>query len=68
MKRKDEKILQRFCTKCGSPKFKNWDELTSDEKFLIERTSSGKSSIEERKHHRFCARCFNEDGGVEKRA
>ena len=69
MERKNETSLHKFCVKCGSPKFKNWSELTSDEKFIAERTSPAKFSGGERKNHRFCARCFYEDaGGEEKRA
>ncbi len=61
MKRKNEQSLQRFCPKCGSPKIKGWDELTADEKFMVERlTAPGKFSPEDRKRHRYCARCFYE--------
>lgn len=58
MERKNETSLHKFCVKCGSSKFKDWDELTSDEKFIAERTSPAKSSGEESKYARFCARCF----------
>lgn len=69
MERKNEKSLHKFCTNCGSSEFKDWNELTSDEKFIAERTSAGKFSGEERKHKRFCARCFYEDAnGEENRA
>lgn len=62
MQRKVEKNLQRFCTNCGSPKMKTWDELTADEKFMIERLpSAGGFSFEERKRHHFCARCLYGD-------
>lgn len=67
MQRKKEINLQKFCAECGSSKFKNWDELTSDEKFLIERTSSNKFSAEEKKRHRFCVRCFKEEISVEEK-
>jgi hypothetical protein len=66
MQRKNEKKLQRFCPKCGSPKIKQWDELTDDEKFTIERLpGSSEFSSEERRRHRFCARCFYEDTNIE---
>ena len=66
MQRKNEKILQRFCPECGSPKIKLWDQLTEDEKFMIERLSGAvKFSSEERKRHRFCAQCFFEDTKTE---
>ena len=61
MERKDEKKLRGFCRTCGSAKFKVWEELTADEKFLVERTSAGKISAESVKHRRFCARCFYAD-------
>lgn len=66
MQRKDEKILQKFCPKCGSPKTKSWDEMTADEKFIIEKLPlSSEFSLEERKKYRFCARCFYEERRVE---
>lgn len=62
MERKNEQSLQRFCPKCGSPKIKEWSELSDDEKFLVEKLpASGNFSAEDRKHHRFCTRCFYED-------
>ena len=62
MQRKNEIFLQKFCPRCGSPKLKNWDELGGDEKFMIEKLPSAeKFSAEERKHHRFCTRCFYEE-------
>jgi hypothetical protein len=66
MQRKNESSSQRFCPKCGSPKIKRWDELTEDEKFIVERLpASGDFSSEERRQHRFCARCFYEDKTAE---
>ncbi|CAN5690786.1 hypothetical protein BH20ACI4_BH20ACI4_23050 [soil metagenome] len=62
MQRKNESSSRRFCPKCGSPKIKRWDELTEDEKFMVERLpGAGEFSSEERRRHRFCARCFFED-------
>lgn len=62
MQRKDEKKLQKFCPKCGSPKIKSWNEMTADERFIIEKLPlSSEFSLEERKHHRFCGRCFYEE-------
>ena len=41
---------------------KSWDELTDDQKFLVERLPlSADFSIAERKKHRFCTRCFFEE-------
>lgn len=65
MERKDEKSLHKFCGNCGASKFKDWNEMTSDEKLIAERTSSGKFSVEERKNQRFCARCFYAAESVE---
>lgn len=65
MERKNETSLHKFCTNCGSSKFKDWNELTSDEKFIAERTSPAKFSGEERSRKRFCARCFYADESVE---
>lgn len=59
MERKDEKSLHNICRKCGSSKFKDWNKLTSDEKFIAERISPAKFSGEEGKNYRFCARCFD---------
>lgn len=52
---------ENFCPRCGSPKMKSWDELTEDQKFLIEKTPlSADFTLEERKKHRFCERCLFE--------
>lgn len=66
MQRKTENSLQRFCPKCGSPKIKRWDELTDDERFLIERLPAPNNfSSEERRRNLFCARCFYESQETE---
>jgi hypothetical protein len=65
MERNDEKSLHNICRKCGSSKFKDWNELTSDEKFIAERISPEKFSGEEGKKYRFCARCFYADESAE---
>ena len=40
--------------------------MTADEKFIIEKLPlSGEFSLEERKQHRFCARCFYEERAAE---
>lgn len=52
---------ENFCPRCGSPKMKSWDELTEDQKFLIEKMPlSADFTPEERKKHRFCERCLFE--------
>lgn len=58
MERKDEKSLHNICRKCGSSRFKDWNQLTSDEKFIAERMSAEKFSGAEVENDRFCARCF----------
>lgn len=55
---------QKNCPKCQSPKMRAWDELTDDEKFLVERLpGSADFTAEERKKHRFCTRCWFENWG-----
>lgn len=52
---------ENFCPRCGSPKMKSWDELTDDQKFLIEKMPlSADFTLEERKKHHFCERCLFE--------
>ena len=57
-----ENLMMKECPKCGSPKMKHWCDLNDEQKFLIERLPlSAEFSLEERKKHRFCERCFFED-------
>lgn len=58
MERKSEKSSHKFCGNCGSSEFKDWNDLSSDEKFIAERTSAGKFSGDEIKRRSYCARCF----------
>jgi hypothetical protein len=40
---------------------KDWDELTEDQRFLVERLPlSAEYTSDERKKHRFCTRCWYE--------
>jgi len=56
-----ESFQEIYCLRCGSQKLKRWDELTSDEQFLVERLpASAAVSLEERKKHLFCPLCWNE--------
>ncbi len=56
-----ESFQEIYCLRCGSQKLKNWDELTSDEQFLVERLpASAIYSPEERKRHLFCPLCWSE--------
>ena len=50
------------CPKCGKARMKPWDELTDEQKFLVERLpGSAEFTPERRKTHRFCVRCWYED-------
>ncbi len=52
---------EKMCPKCHFPKLKNWEELSGEQKFLIERLPSNTDfTPEERKNHRFCERCWFE--------
>ncbi len=53
---------EKICPKCHSPKLKNWQELTDEQKFLVERLPLNTNfTREERKKHRFCERCWFEE-------
>ena len=52
---------EKFCPQCGLPKLKTWEELSGEQKFLVERLPlSAEFSHEERKRHIFCVNCWNE--------
>jgi RNase P subunit RPR2 len=54
-----ENFSAKTCKNCGSMKFKTWEDLTDDEKFIIERLpDNSEFTIEQRKKHRFCKRCL----------
>lgn len=54
-----EIISAKTCKNCGSIKFKTWDELNDDEKFVIERLPDNTEFTKEQtKKHRFCKRCL----------
>ncbi len=54
-------IGKDFCPRCHSSKMKSWNELSSEEKMLAEKLSaSAEFSLEERKKHRFCTKCWYE--------
>ena len=47
------------CQNCGSITFKQWRDLTDDEKFIVKKILGNKViSDGELKKHRFCGRCF----------
>jgi ribosomal protein S27AE len=50
------------CPQCGALKMKKWDELSDEQRFLVERLPLNTDFIiEQRKKHRFCERCWFED-------
>jgi Zn-finger nucleic acid-binding protein len=52
---------KEICPQCGGARLKRWDELTDEQKFLVERLpASAEYTKEERKKHRFCTRCWFE--------
>jgi DNA-directed RNA polymerase subunit RPC12/RpoP len=56
-----ESFHEIYCIRCGSQKMKSWDELSDEQKFLVERLpASAEFSLDERKKHLFCPRCWNE--------
>jgi hypothetical protein len=58
-----ESFQENSCPRCGNYKMKSWDELSAEQKMLVERLpASAEVSLEQRKKHRFCERCFYEDG------
>ena len=49
------------CPKCGCHRFREWDRLTDDEKFIAERLpASADHTPKQRRRHRFCTRCWHE--------
>jgi hypothetical protein len=58
-----------LCPRCGGARLRTWDELTDEQKFLIERLpASAEYTIAERKKHRFCARCWFEENNLKERS
>ena len=52
------------CPRCGLPMMKHWDELTDDERFIVDRLeSSVDTTRRQRRKHRYCTRCWFEDRG-----
>ena len=50
-----------ICPKCHYAKMKAWEELSDEEQFLALRLPlSAEFSLDERKKHRFCTRCWFE--------
>lgn len=59
--------MSNKCPKCDYKKLKIWQELTTDEKFIVKLKES-EFKLEQRKHHRFCVRCWFEEVNTEVRA
>lgn len=54
--------IRKICPQCGAVKMSLWNELSDDQKFLVERLPlSSEFPAEQRKRHRFCERCFFEE-------
>jgi len=53
---------ENCCPKCHFPKMKAWNELTAEQQMLAERLpTSAEYTVNERKKHRFCERCWFEE-------
>lgn len=51
-----------ICQRCGRRSMKSADELSDDEKMLVERLpGSAEFTAAERKKHRFCTQCWFEE-------
>ncbi len=50
-----------ICPQCEHPRMKTWEELDSNEKFIVERLPpSAEYTRKERQTHLFCPRCRHE--------
>jgi len=59
-------LHEKNCPKCHFPKMKSWEELSDEQKFLIEKLPlNAEFSLRQRKKHRFCERCWFEDVDAE---
>ena len=55
-------VKERRCPRCERLALKTWQELTPDEKMLAEKLPASASfTAEERRKHRFCTYCWNEE-------
>ncbi len=54
-----ENFYQNPCRNCGSLKTKSWEELSGDDKMIIDKLPQNQVySDNEKKKHRFCKRCL----------
>jgi len=52
---------EKICPKCQYPAMKTWEELTGEQKMLVERLpASAALSLEQRRKNLFCPRCWFE--------
>lgn len=59
---------ENACPRCQFLTMKTWDELNREQQFLVERLpASADYTLDERKKHRFCERCWFEDCGSERK-
>ena len=57
-----ESFRKERCPRCDNPRMKLWDELSDEQKMLVERLPlSADFPLETRKKHRFCERCWFEE-------
>lgn len=53
---------EKTCPRCLFPLLGTWDDLTDEQKLLVERLpASADFPLEQRKKHRFCTRCLYEE-------
>jgi hypothetical protein len=54
-------MQEKICPNCHYPQMKSWEELTADQKFVVERLPmSATLSLKQRKKNLFCPRCWHE--------
>ena len=56
--------ISRQCPRCGAPRLRAWSELNDEEREVVRRLpASAEYSLEVRRRmHRWCARCWYEEG------
>jgi hypothetical protein len=48
-----------ICPRCDAPKMRSWDQLSDQEKYLVERLPFfDDTPFTQRKKHRYCTRCW----------
>ena len=60
--------MEKICPNCQTGRLKKWEDLTADEKFIVERLPQNADyTAEERKTHLFCPHCQYETKPFEER-